>query len=184
MNKQTLLIHNLKTLYDILHELKFLVNFNLKQINNNELKEKKFNSTDLIISNDNTIIEKHIKLHNKPLEITKLIDILNINFLKKKIEFQKDVKVGLYSINFNSRKMEKGMKSLNLTEKESKIINFLINSEKAVSVNQLQRKVWGYKSKLETHTVETHVYRLRKKISKNFNDNEFIKSMKNGYKIN
>ena len=184
MNKQTLLIHNLKTLYDILHELKFLVNFNLKQINNNELKEKKFNSTDLIISNDNTIIEKHIKLHNKPIEIMKLIDILNISFLKKKIELQKDVKVGIYSINFNSRKMEKGMKSLNLTEKESKIINFLINSKKAVSINQLQKKVWGYKSKLETHTVETHVYRLRKKISKNFNDNEFIKSMKNGYKIN
>ena len=110
--------------------------------------------------------------------------MLNISFLKKKIEFQRDVKIGEYSINFNSRKIEKGKKNLTLTEKESKIINFLINSEAAVSINQLQKNVWGYKSKLETHTVETHVYRLRKKILKNFNDNNFIKSMKNGYKIN
>ena len=183
MNKQTLLIHNLTSLYDILHELKFLLNFNLKKINSNEIKEKKFNPTDLIISNDHTITEKHIKLHDKAIEIMKLIDMLNISFLKKKIEFQRDVKIGEYSINFNSRKIEKGKKNLTLTEKESKIINFLINSEEAVSINQLQRNVWGYKSKLETHTVETHVYRLRKKILKNFNDNDFIKSMKDGYKI-
>tara|TARA_A100001037_G_C14697605_1_gene434532 strand:- start:6 stop:560 length:555 start_codon:yes stop_codon:yes gene_type:complete len=184
MNKQTLLIHNLTALYEILNELKFLINFNLKKINSNEIKEKKFNSSDLIISNDHNVTEKYLKLHDKPIELMKLIDMLNISFLKKKIEFQRDVKIGEYSINFNSRKIEKGKKNLTLTEKESKIINFLINSEAAVSINQLQKNVWGYKSKLETHTVETHVYRLRKKILKNFNDNNFIKSMKNGYKIN
>ena len=74
-------------------------------------------------------------------------------------------------------------KSLSLTEKETLIINFLKNSETAVSINEVQKNVWGYKSKLETHTVETHVYRLRKKILKCFNDNNFIKSNKNGYKI-
>ena len=74
MNKQTLLIHNLTALYEILNELKFLINFNLKKINSNEIKEKKFNSSDLIISNDHNVTEKYLKLHNKPIELMKLID--------------------------------------------------------------------------------------------------------------
>ena len=53
----------------------------------------------------------------------------------------------------------------------------------SVSIRRLQTEVWGYKSKLETHTVETHVYRLRKKVEKSFNDKSFILSFKNGYKI-
>ena len=73
--------------------------------------------------------------------------------------------------------------SLSLTEKETKIINYLNNSKKPKSINNLQSEVWDYKSKLETHTVETHVYRLRKKIEKKFNDKSFILSLKNGYKI-
>ena len=74
-------------------------------------------------------------------------------------------------------------KSLQLTEKEMKIISFLSNSKFPITINRLQSEVWGYKSKLETHTVETHVYRLRKKVEKKFNDKSFIISFKNGYKI-
>ena len=74
-------------------------------------------------------------------------------------------------------------KSLQLTEKEMKIISFLNNSKGPVKINKLQSEVWGYKSKLETHTVETHIYRLRKKVEKKFNDKSFIISLKNGYKI-
>ena len=64
-----------------------------------------------------------------------------------------------------------------------KIITYLNNSRGPVTINKLQSEVWGYKSKLETHTVETHVYRLRKKVEKKFNDKFFITSLKNGYKI-
>ena len=74
-------------------------------------------------------------------------------------------------------------KSLQLTEKEMKIISFLSGSKFPISINKLQSEVWGYKSKLETHTVETHVYRLRKKVESKFNDKSFIVSSKNGYKI-
>ena len=70
-----------------------------------------------------------------------------------------------------------------LTEKEAKIIDFLNNSNDAVTVQLLQKNVWGHKSKLDTHTVETHIYRLRKKILTMFNDNNFIKSKKSGYYI-
>ena len=79
--------------------------------------------------------------------------------------------------------MFKENKVLSLTEKEALIISFLNNAKNAASIKELQKNVWGYKSKLETHTVETHVYRLRKKILKTFDDNNFIKSLKLGYKI-
>ena len=79
--------------------------------------------------------------------------------------------------------MQFKQKSLQLTEKEMKIISFLNTSELPVTVNKLQSEVWGYKSKLETHTVETHIYRLRKKVHKKFNDESFVVSFKNGYKI-
>ena len=83
----------------------------------------------------------------------------------------------------NSRELSLGDQRLKLTEKETNIIIFLFKSKKPVGVNQLQNEVWSYQSDLETHTVETHIYRLRKKIYKKFSDNNFIISEKDGYKI-
>ena len=74
-------------------------------------------------------------------------------------------------------------KLIKLTEKECEVIIYLSESNKTISIENLQLNVWGHQSQLETHTVETHIYRLRKKISENFNDNDFISSEKNGYKI-
>ena len=74
-------------------------------------------------------------------------------------------------------------KKIKLTEKESSIILYLLKYKKPISIEELQSKVWGYQSELETHTVETHIYRLRKKILKIFNDANFIISKKNGYQI-
>ena len=72
---------------------------------------------------------------------------------------------------------------IKLTEKEIYIITYLSKVNKPVNINELQKNVWSYQSDIETHTVETHIYRLRKKILKTFKDNEFIVSKKNGYKI-
>ena len=72
---------------------------------------------------------------------------------------------------------------LKLTEKEINTIIYLSKSKNPVSVDELQEKVWSYQSDIETHTVETHIYRLRKKILNTFNDNKFILSKKNGYQI-
>ena len=79
--------------------------------------------------------------------------------------------------------MNKNSEKLSLTEKEAKIIVFLNKSKNPISINDLQKEVCDHKSKLETHTVETHIYRLRKKISQKFNDDNFIVSKKNGYQI-
>ena len=124
-----------------------------------------------------------IKISQYPINFFKLIEIININFLKNKFNQQNKIQVGKYYINLNSRTMSYKNKVLSLTEKEIKIINYLNIEKKEITINKLQSEVWGYKSKLETHTVETHVYRLRKKIENKFNDNSFILSTKNGYKI-
>jgi len=71
-----------------------------------------------------------------------------------------------------------------LTEKEINTIIYLSKSSKPVDTDELQKKVWSYKTDIETHTVETHIYRLRKKILNTFNDSKFIMSKKNGYQIN
>ena len=92
--------------------------------------------------------------------------------------------IGNYVIDLNSRELKLKDTFLKLTEKEINTIVYLHKSSSAVGVNKLQSKVWGYESNLETHTVETHIYRLRKKILQTFNDNNFITSQKNGYQIN
>ena len=72
---------------------------------------------------------------------------------------------------------------LKLTEKEINTITYLSKSDKPVSIDELQEKVWSYQSDIETHTVETHIYRLRKKLKKIFDDENFIESFKEGYLI-
>jgi DNA-binding response OmpR family regulator len=83
----------------------------------------------------------------------------------------------------NSREIISENKKLKLTEKEVDIIIHLSKNKEPVSVNELQKKVWSYQSDIETHTVETHIYRLRKKISNTFDDSNFIISKTNGYQI-
>ena len=88
-------------------------------------------------------------------------------------------------LNFEICKFDLSKKDLNLklTQKEIEIIIYLNDSNKNKTISDLEKDVWGYSPKLETHTVETHVYRLRRKILSKFNDDKFILSEENGYKI-
>ena len=140
MEKQNLLIHNLTILYDILIEINHLVSFNIKVISNLEIEKQSFHALDLIISDDELELENQIKIQTKPIQLSKLIDFINLRFLKKKIDFQKDIKIGNYIINFNTRKLFKKNKVLSLTEKEASIINFLNNANNAVSIKELQKR--------------------------------------------
>ena len=94
-----------------------------------------------------------------------------------------ELMINNYIVNLNSRELIMKNIKLRLTEKEINIIVYLSRSDRPVSVEELQEKVWSYRSNIETHTVETHIYRLRKKILNTFNDNQFIFSEKNGYQI-
>ena len=128
-------------------------------------------------------ISNQFVFDNTPINIFKLIEKINIELLKIQFSSQSEVKVNNYTIDLNSREMLINNTKLKLTEKEINTIIFLSKSSKPVCVDELQEKVWSYQSDIETHTVETHIYRLRKKILNTFNDNEFIISKKNGYKI-
>ena len=129
------------------------------------------------------ILEVTLVLENSPINISKLMEKINIEFLKLHFNNQSQMKVNNYNINLNSREMLINNIKLKLTEKEINTIIYLSKSKKPVSIDELQAQVWSYQSGIETHTVETHIYRLRKKILNTFNDKEFIISKKNGYQI-
>ena len=186
MNKQNLVIYDFNELFSILNEIKDNLNFNLLNVSKKEFSDLKFEELQsflIITKNKVPNLKNQIILDNYPLKISKIIETININFLKIKFNQQSDIDLGNYKLNLNSRKMFDEEKELSLTEKEADIIIFLKNSKKPVSIDELQTHVWGHSSKLETHTVETHIYRLRKKISNKFNNSDFIKSTKLGYNI-
>jgi DNA-binding response OmpR family regulator len=138
----------------------------------------------LIVSNKKySEFSNQFVLENKPTKIFKLIEKINIEFLKLQFNSQSKVKVKTYTIDLNSREMLTQEMKLKLTEKEINTITYLSNSNKPVSIEELQKMVWSYQSDIETHTVETHIYRLRKKILNTFSDNDFIVSKKDGYQI-
>ena len=184
MNNQNLVIYDFKILYEILREINNYINFKLISVDKASDLNLKDQNDYLLISNKKIKnVENQITLNNFPIDIIKLIESINVKFLKKKYSQQSDIDIGDYKLNLNSRKIFNGTKSLNLTEREANIVVYLNNSKKPVKISKLQTEVWGHNSKLETHTVETHIYRLRKKINDTFEDNNFIKSSKSGYVI-
>ena len=184
MNNQNLLIYESQILYEILIELSDHLNFKVVNISKKELNNSNLGKYDdyLILS-----LKEKLNTSNQilslqfPIKFSKLLEKINLHFLRQKFSKQSKINVGRYLINTNSREIILDKLKLKLTEKEINTILYLNKSEKPVSINELQDKVWGYQSELETHTVETHIYRLRKKIIENFSDNQFILSDKNGY---
>jgi hypothetical protein len=186
MSIQNLIIYKFISLYNILEELSSDLNFNIILIEDeNYLNQeiKNYNNYLVISKKKYPNINNQFVLENNPTNIFKLIEKINIEFLKIKFNSQSHVKVKKYTIDLNSREMLIQDNKLKLTEKEINTITYLSNSNKPVSIEELQKMVWSYQSDIETHTVETHIYRLRKKILNTFNDNEFIISKKNGYQI-
>ena len=187
MNSRILIIYEYQILYQILNEISESLNFQIIQSNNKDFKELKYDPKDncLIISKKKIEgIKNNLILENIPIKFVKLVEIINIKFLKNKFLDQSLIKIGGYNLDLNSRKISLGDKILNLTERETNLIIYLKKAKGAVKINELQKEVWDYGSKLETHTVETHIYRLRKKIKEKFNDDKFIMSSKEGYSIN
>ena len=191
---QNVFIINTKSLYEILDEIKENLAFKVTKFENEE-DFKKNNDLDilncLIISKTNSklLLNKNITaknffdLHDLPLPLKKLLELMNIKLIKLKYNNQSKINIRGYELNLNSKIFSKGNLNLKLTEKETEIILYLINKKIKHDVADLQKNIWGYSTNMETHTVETHIYRLRKKISDLFKDKNFILSHKNGYYI-
>ena len=185
MVSKTLIIYEYQILYKILREIKEYLNFEILDINQEKFQKLEFDKFEnyLILSSKNSLnLKNFFVLQDLPIKNDKLIQIININFLKNNFAKQSEVKVGKYKLDLNSRKIIMENQYLSLTEKETDMIIF-IKSKKNVTIKELQNIVWGYSSNLETHTVETHIYRLRKKMKEKFSDDEFIQNTQKGYKI-
>ncbi len=183
MNKQNLLIYEFESLFNILDELKSSFNFNIQKLSKKDFQNLKFDNYLVLCRNKDKSIKNQIVFENFPIKITKLLEKINIEFLKKKFNEQSNINIGNYMIDINSRELILEKSKLKLTEKEINTILYIADKRDAVSISDLQTNVWSYQAELETHTVETHIHRLRKKIKNKFNDENLIISTKNGYQI-
>ena len=128
--------------------------------------------------------KNYILLENFPYDIKKLIQLININLLSKNFNKKSKIRIGNYNLDVNARNIVNNKIKLKLTEKEIDIILFLKKHQKNISIKEMQSQVWQYNKDLETHTVETHIHRLKKKFKSVFKDDDFIISFNGGYKIN
>ena len=191
---QNVFIINFNSLYEILDEIKENLSFTIIKIDNEDDFKKKFdlNRLDyLVISktdhklllNNNITDKNFLDFIDLPLSFKKLLELINIKLIKLKFNQQSKIIIKGYELNLNSKFFSKDNLKLKLTEKEIEIILYLNDKKLKHNVEDLQKNIWGYVANMETHTVETHIYRLRKKISDLFKDEKFILSDKNGYFI-
>ena len=194
MIKQNVFIISFNSLYEILDEIKENLSFKIIKFKSKEDFKKNFdldtidyliisNSADKLLLNKNITDKNFLDLNNLPLSFKKLLERINIKLIKLKFNQQSKIIIKGYELNLNSKFFFKGNLNLKLTEKETEILLYLINTKIKHDVADLQKNIWGYSTNLETHTVETHIYRLRKKLSDLFKDESFILSHKNGYFI-
>ena len=168
--------------------LNFLVIFFISKKNENLFDKNKINSfPSILISEDSTLYKSLNNEFNEKINMPftiaelkkKIISTISKNkFMKNSLIYLKE-----YIIDKNERKIKKNGVELQLSEKE---INFLIlfsKNKNPISKNLVLKNVWNYSPESETHTVETHIHRLRKKILEKFNDNNFIKNNSKGYYI-
>ena len=198
MTKQIVHFFELPELYKILLELKDILSFD---INNYQSKKELSNAItnnkldfgnsiivaksheNLLIDNDKLDKKNILFIDKFPVQLDKLIDKINVHLIQHQYNFKSKLNIKNYILNINSRTVFKDNKELKLTEKEIDIILFLNKNNKPQKIDVLQSQIWKYSADLETHTVETHVYRLRKKIKDKFNDENFIISSEKGYLI-
>ena len=207
MFKRNIIITEFNALYQILFEIndysKFNLNkTNLKDINKVDLtssiilskfiykdqlmSKKKINPNKIIFLVENSESLQNINDYKYifiPFNINNFVEKINVELLKEKFNDQSFIKISSYTLDLNSRIISNDVGNLKLTEKEINIILFLKKNKKPQKVSVLENEVWNYASELETHTVETHIYRLRKKFFDKFKDNNFILSKEDGYLI-
>jgi len=141
----------------------------------------KYNCIKILASNKkqkNIVCEGFLKLPATLNEINFVVENLAA---KKLFNANSSIQIKGYQLDKNEKKLFKNEKFIILTEKEIQLLNLLLNSKKKLPKNEILSKVWNYSSEADTHTVETHIYRLRKKINEKFNDEDFLLNNKDGY---
>ena len=186
MSNKKIVLYDCNDIYKILDEIKQFLDLDIKYLNKKtELENLKQVKNDYIIISKKKI-ETTISLlvlENLPIKIKDLMEKISIKIIKKNYNLKSNLKIGKYLLNINSKEIFDQNKKIKLTEQEVKILVYLSDMGSFVKINELQEKIWGYNIDLETHTVETHIHRLKKKFIEGFGDRKLIKSDRNGYKI-
>ena len=198
MFNQSVSLVEFPKLYIILFEIEELFKFNIFNyplskdfVDLINAGNQQANNSTIIVGNKNNLLFSEEKINKKnilifdqtPLKIFNIIDEINAQLIKQKYKFQSKLIIKNYFLDLNSRIIFNEFGKLKLTEKEMDVILYLDEKKAPQSVNKLQKNIWHQSSDLETHTVETHIYRLRKKINDKFNDKNFIVSHDDGYLI-
>ena len=196
MFNQKLYIINLPNFYDIINELQEHIGYEVSKFDSKEIFFDKYKKESIFIENSILVVNekeynffvKDINEHQiikfiPPVNIFTFTENLNVRFIQRKYQDQSNINVKGFFLDINSRQLKKGKSCLKLTERETDMILFLNNSKKPVNIETLEKEIWQHSSELETHTVETHIYRLRKKIKAEFGNDELIISNKDGYTI-
>jgi len=189
MIKQSIFIINYSLLYEILEEIKENLSFEILNFENVDdfIKSPHFNLQNLLIitnHDEDSLSKKNLlKFKGLPLSVKRIIELINIELIKLRFNHQSKINIKEYEINLNSKFFSRNDLNIKLTEKEIEIILYLNETRRKHSVLDLQKNIWGYSSEIETHTVETHIYRLRKKINNKFKDEKLILSDREGYFI-
>ena len=155
---------------------------------NNSFNKKKINDLPSIVITEN--LKKEKKIFTGAQERLKM-PFRILDFEKKiisliaKYEFKKNslINLGDYIVDKNERKIKKNNLELQLSEKEIEFLVLFSEENRPINRNLVLKKVWKYSEESETHTVETQIHRLRKKILEKFNDDNFIKNNEKGYYI-
>jgi len=208
MHKINTLVHAKKNFNTSLEELKDYLNFNLNFYSEN-YKKKPLKNIDVLLIHEDCLkdkifddnITKNVKIkilltassnpipelfHEKlilPFSIKELNGIVENAFAKKNFNQNSSINIKGYILDKNQKKLIKNKNSILLTEKEVQLLELFLTTEKAIAKNQILNKVWHYSKDADTHTVETHIYRLRKKIKDVFFDDNFIINEQNGYSL-
>ena len=189
-----------------MEELKDHLNFKLTTINKN-LETKLFENYDVLFCHQDFLEENQslelFKNSNKikilalssnkiksdiftdkiylPASIEDINFIIGNSVIKKKFFKNSSIKIKNYILDKNEKKLIKEESYVSLTEKEIQLLELFLSHNKPVSKNVILDQVWKYSEDADTHTVETHIYRLRKKIKSKFSDEDFNLNDKSGY---
>ena len=210
--KNSLLVFGTKNFNNSLKEIKEYLNLSLVFFENDALLELSIPEINAVLidnefCNDVNILNSISKINNKPILLIENKDFSSINNIKynEKItlplnltdfsnkitniimsfKFNKNSSIQIkdYTIDKNERKLKKKNLFIVITEREIELIELLFNKKKPLSKKYILKEVWKYAEGVDTHTIETHIYRLRKKIISKFNDENFIINSKTGYSI-
>ena len=116
-----------------------------------------------------------------PARIEDINFIIENSVIKKTFSENSSIKIKNYILDKNEKKLTSNKNYILLTEKEIQLLELFLSYKKPISKDMILNQVWKYSKDADTHTVETHIYRLRKKISEKFNDEKFILNNKEGY---